>query len=64
MEEFCKTNGLERKNVRFMLKGREVFELDTPQLIGMKKGDNIVAYKRLPFYSLFKCINCHCKLYI
>ena len=51
MEEFCKTNGLERKNVRFMLKGREVFELDTPQLIGMKKGDNIVAYKRFNSFS-------------
>ena len=52
MKAFCKTNSLERKNVRFMLKGREVFEIDTPELVGLKKGDNIVAYKRL---NLFSC---------
>ena len=47
MEEFCKTNGYERKNVLFTFKGKEVFESDTPDLIGYKEGDNIVGYDRL-----------------
>ena len=41
------------KQVRFKFKGREVFESDTPDLIGMKKGDNnnIDAYGRLNSFS-------------
>ena len=47
MEEFCEKSGYELKTVRFEFKGREVFESDTPKLIGMKHGDNIDVYTRL-----------------
>ena len=51
MEEYCKNSDVERKQVCFMFKGREVFESDTPELIGMKHGDNIDAYDRLDLFS-------------
>ena len=51
MENFCETNGVERKNVRFMFEGREVFEEDTLNSIGMKEGDNIDAYERLHLFT-------------
>ena len=51
MEEYCKNNGYERKQVRFMFKGRQVFQSDTPDLIGMKQGDNIDVYGRLNSFS-------------
>ena len=51
MEEFCEKSGLDRKTVCFMFKGREVFETDTPKLIGMKHGDNIDVYTRLKLFS-------------
>ena len=51
MEEYCKKSGLDRKKARFMFKGREVFDSDTPDLIGMKKGDNTDNYDRLDLYS-------------
>ena len=51
MEEYCEKSGRERNTVRFMFKGREVFESDTPELIGMKQGDNIDAYGRLDLFS-------------
>ena len=46
MEEYCKESGYKIKQVRFAFKGREVFESDTPELLGMKYGDNIDVYKR------------------
>ena len=51
MEEYCKKNGYEKKQVRFMFKGREVFETDTPKLIGMELGGNIDAFGRLNSFS-------------
>ena len=51
MEEYYKKSGRESNTVRFMFKGREVFESDTPELIGMKHGDNIDAYDRLDLFS-------------
>ena len=51
MDEFLKTNGLVSKNVCFMLNGKELSESDTPDLIGMKQGDNIDAYERLHLFS-------------
>ena len=51
MEEFCEKNDLDRKKVCFMFKGREVFQTDTPKLIGMKHGDNIDVYDRLNLFS-------------
>ena len=51
MDEYCKKKGLEKKQVRFMFKGREVLETDIPDLIGMKQGDNIDAYERLHLFS-------------
>ena len=53
MEEFCEKSGLDRKTVCFMFKGREVFETDTPKLIGMKHGDNIDVYDRLNLFSIY-----------
>ena len=53
MEEYCKKSGYKRETVRFMFKGREVFESDTPDLIGMKHGDNIDAYDRLNLFSKY-----------
>ena len=49
MEYFCETNGVERKKVRFMFEGKEVFEADTPNSIGMKLGDTIDACHRLNY---------------
>ena len=46
MEEYCEKKSLEKKHVRFMFKGKQVFEADTPKSIGMKNGDNIDAYER------------------
>ena len=46
MEEYYEKKGLDKKQVRFMIKGKEVFETDTPKSIGMKQGDNIDAYER------------------
>ena len=34
-----------------MFKGREVFKLDTPDLIGIKQGDTIDVYGRLNLFS-------------
>ena len=51
MDEYYKKKGLDRKSVRFMFKGREVFEEDTPKLIGMKEGDNSDAYERLHLFT-------------
>ena len=53
MEEFCEKSGYELKTVRFEFKGREVFESDTPKLIGMKHGDNIDVYTRLKLFSTY-----------
>ena len=51
MEEYCEKLGLEMNQVRFMFKGREVFEHQTPKSIGMKEGDNIDGYERLDLFS-------------
>ena len=48
MKEYC---GLETKPVRFMFERRQVFESDTPDLIGMKQGNNIDAHGRLNSFS-------------
>ena len=52
MEEYCEKKGYEKKHVRFMFKGREVFEHQTPKSINLKEGDNIDAYERLDLFSL------------
>ena len=46
MFEFCKAKGLERSSVSFMYNGREVFENDSPNSIGLKEGDNIDCFDR------------------
>ena len=47
IEEYCKMSGYERKSVRFVFKGRELLQTDTPKSIGMKHEDNIDVYERL-----------------
>ena len=47
MEQFCKSIRLERKDVCFYFKGKEVFESTTPESIGMKGNDVIQGYDRL-----------------
>ena len=39
--DFCKKRGLDKSLVRFMVNGREIFETDTPDSIGMNDGDEI-----------------------
>lgn len=46
MMDFCKLKNLDRKLVCFIFNGREVFETDTPESIGLKEGDNIDCYEK------------------
>ena len=41
INDYCKKRGLDRSLVRFMLNGKEIFETDTPESIGMKDVDKI-----------------------
>ena len=44
-----------------MFKGREVFEEDTPDSIGMKPGDNVDVYERLHYLvKFFNATNINC----
>ena len=51
MDEYCKNKGLDRKNIRFVFKGRVVSQTDTSKSIGMKKGDSIDVYERLHLFT-------------
>ena len=41
INDVCKKSGIHRDRLCFMYKGREVFESDTPNSIGLKEGDII-----------------------
>ena len=46
MNEYCKRTGLDRDQIVFTFKGRELKETDSPDFCEMKEGDFIEAYKR------------------
>ena len=46
MNDFCQIRGLKRKLVCFIYNGREVFETDTPESIGLKEGDYVDCFDR------------------
>jgi len=52
MADFCKIRGIKKEMVCFMYYGQEVFETDTPKSIGLKEGDNIDCFDRVPTNNL------------
>ena len=46
MCEVCEKKGVDRENVKFMYNGKEIFETDTFNSVGMKNGDIIETIVR------------------
>ena len=47
MTEFCNYMYLKREEVKFMYNGAIIYDLDTPNSIGLRDGDKIGAFDRL-----------------
>ena len=46
IKNYCHTKGVERNSVRFMLNNKEILEEDSPESVGMIKGNKISVLKR------------------
>ena len=46
IENYCHTKDVERNSVRFMLNDKEILEENSPESVGMVKGNKISVLKR------------------
>ena len=46
IENYCDTKDIERNSVCFMLNDKEILEEDSPESVGMVKGNKIKVFKR------------------